>query len=44
MYPRTDPLLKELNLTKEEIQSIAAFLKAATATKYRMNRPESLPR
>lgn len=44
MYPRTDPLLKELNLTKEEIQSIAAFLKAVTATKYRMNRPESLPR
>ena len=44
MYPRTDPLLKPLDLTKDEIQSIAAFLNAITATKYRMNRPESLPR
>lgn len=43
MYPRTDPLLKKLDLTKDEIQSIAAFLEAITATKYRMNRPE-LPR
>lgn len=44
MYPRIDPLLKPLNLTKEEIQSIVAFLNAATATKYRMNRPETFPR
>jgi cytochrome c peroxidase len=43
-FPRTDPLLKPLDLTKEEIQAIAAFMKATTATKYRMNRPESLPR
>ncbi len=44
MYPRTDPLLKRLDLSKEEIQAISAFLKATTATKYRMNRPDSLPR
>ncbi|MBD1430934.1 cytochrome-c peroxidase [Sphingobacterium litopenaei] len=44
MFPRTDPLLKKLDLNKEEIQAIAAFLKATTATKYRMNRPEALPR
>lgn len=43
MFPRTDPLLKKLDLSKDEIQSIAAFLESVTATKYRMNRPE-LPR
>lgn len=44
MFPRTDPLLKALDLNKEEIRAIAAFLEATTATKYRMHRPESLPR
>lgn len=44
MHPRTDPLLKPLELTREEIQSIAAFLQAATGTKYKMARPETLPR
>lgn len=44
MYPVTDPLLKKLNLTKEEIQDIASFLQAVTATTYRMPRPEKLPR
>lgn len=44
MHPRTDPLLKPLNLSKDEIQAIVSFLQAATATKYRMQRPESLPR
>lgn len=44
MFPRTDPLLKPLDLTAEEIKAIAAFLQATTATKYRMPRPESLPR
>lgn len=44
MFPITDPLLKPLELSKEEIESIVAFLNAITATKYRMERPESLPR
>lgn len=44
MFPRTDPLLKPLELTADEIKAIAAFLQATTATKYRMSRPESLPR
>ena len=44
MHPKTDVLLKPLELTREEIQAIAAFLEATTATKYRMPRPESLPR
>jgi len=44
MHPRIDPLMKKLDLTKEEIKQIEAFLHAITATKYRMNRPEKLPR
>lgn len=44
MHPRTDPLLQPLNLTQEEIQAVAAFLNAATGTKYKMPRPETLPR
>ncbi|MEI5984731.1 MULTISPECIES: cytochrome-c peroxidase [Sphingobacterium] len=44
MHPRIDPLMKKLDLTKEEIQQLAAFLQSVTATKYRMNRPEKLPR
>lgn len=44
LYPVTDPLLKKLNLSKEEIQDIAAFLQAVTATTYRMPRPKELPR
>ena len=44
MFPRVDPLLKPLELSREEIQAIASFLQATTATKYRMPRPESLPR
>jgi len=44
MYPVTDPLLKKLNLSKEEIQSIVSFLQAITATQYKMQRPDKLPR
>ena len=28
----TDPLMKKLNLTKDEIQSLVAFLESITAT------------
>jgi len=44
LYPVTDPLLRPLGLTKAEIRDIEAFLHAITATKYRMRRPEKLPR
>ncbi|MGJ1263993.1 cytochrome-c peroxidase [Sphingobacterium spiritivorum] len=44
MYPVTDPLMKPLKLTKEEIQDVAAFLNAITATDYKMRRPDKLPR
>lgn len=44
LYPVTDPLMQKLNLSKEEIQDLKAFLESITATKYRMHRPESLPR
>ncbi|MCY4780767.1 cytochrome-c peroxidase [Sphingobacterium sp. UT-1RO-CII-1] len=44
MHPVTDPLMKKLNLSKAEIQDLKAFLESITATKYRMRRPETLPR
>ena len=44
MHPHTDPLLKKLDLSREEIKQVAAFLESITATKYRMARPEKLPR
>lgn len=44
MYPHTDPLLKKLNLSREEIKQVAAFLESITGTKYRMARPKKLPR
>lgn len=43
-HPVTDPLMQKLNLSKQEIAAIEAFMHAITATKYRMRRPESLPR
>lgn len=44
MYPVTDPLMKKLDLTRDEIQAVVAFLDAITATQYKMPRPEKLPR
>lgn len=44
LYPVTDPLMKKLNLTKEEIAALETFLEAITATQYKMRRPETLPR
>ncbi len=44
MHPMIDPLMKKLDLSREEIRQVAAFLDAITATKYRMPRPEKLPR
>lgn len=44
LYPVTDPLVKKLDLTRDEIQSVVAFLNAITATQYKMPRPEQLPR
>lgn len=44
LHPVTDPLMKKLNLTKDEIQSVVAFLESITATQYKMHRPDQLPR
>ena len=44
MYPVTDPLMKPLKLTRQEIQDVIAFLNAITATEYKMRRPDKLPR
>lgn len=43
LYPVTDELMQPLDLTKEEIQALVAFMDAITATQYHMRRPE-LPR
>ncbi|NIG55509.1 cytochrome-c peroxidase [Chitinophaga sp. Cy-1792] len=43
LFPYTDPILHKLNLTKDEIGAIVAFMDAITATQYKMQRPE-LPR
>ncbi len=44
LHPVTDPLLRKLNLSKEEIQAVVAFLGSVTATQYKMQRPDKLPR
>jgi len=43
LFPVTDPLMKPLGLSNKEIDAIAAFLEAITATAYKMDRP-ALPR
>ncbi|KAA0130558.1 cytochrome-c peroxidase [Chryseobacterium sp. SN22] len=40
LYPSTDPLLKPLQLTKEEKKALVSFLEALSGTKYKMRRPE----
>lgn len=44
MAPATDPLMKPLKLTKQEMLDITAFLNSITGTEYKMRRPEQLPR
>lgn len=39
LFPRTDPLIKKLDLTKEEKQDIIAFLNAITTEPYKMKMP-----
>lgn len=43
MYPVTDPLMKPLNLTQEEIQDLVSFLEALNGTRFKMDTPE-IPR
>ncbi|WP_080780484.1 cytochrome-c peroxidase [Chryseobacterium phocaeense] len=40
MHPVTDPLLKPLNLTKEETKALVSFLESLSGTKFKMRRPE----
>lgn len=40
LFPKTDPLIKKLELTPEEKKSIIAFLDAITGVPYKMDRPE----
>ncbi|WP_212003888.1 cytochrome-c peroxidase [Chitinophaga sp. HK235] len=40
LFPRTDPLMKELKLTPAEKKALVAFLNAITGVPYKMRRPE----
>lgn len=40
LFPKTDPLIKKLELSPEEKQALLAFLEAITEIPYRMERPE----
>lgn len=44
LHPVTDPLMKKLDLTRDEIRAVVAFLESITAIPYKMPRPEKLPR
>lgn len=39
LFPKTDPLIKKLDLTKEEKQDLIAFLQSVTTEPYRMKAP-----
>lgn len=39
LFPKTDPLIRKLDLTKEEKQDLIAFLNAITAEAYHMKMP-----
>lgn len=40
LFPKTDPLIKKLDLTPEEKKALMAFLDAITGVPYRMDRPQ----
>ncbi|MFT3904598.1 MAG: cytochrome c peroxidase [Niabella sp.] len=40
LFPKTDTLLKPLNLTKTEIRQLMAFVQTLSGVPYRMRRPE----
>lgn len=40
LYPKTDIILRPLQLTADEKQALVSFLEAITATQYKMRRPE----
>lgn len=40
LYPSTDPLMKKLDLNKDEIKALVAFLESLSGTRYKMRRPD----
>ncbi len=40
LYPVTDPLLKKLDLSKEETRALVLFLESMSGTKFKMRRPD----
>lgn len=43
LFPSTSPLLKELHLTKQELQALEAFLESLSPVIYREKPPETYP-
>jgi cytochrome c peroxidase len=43
LLPKTDPMLKKLNLTKPEVEAIVAFMHSITTTPARLNPPSNFP-
>jgi cytochrome c peroxidase len=43
LFPKTSPLLKKLELDKEELDALEAFLQSITSVIYREPAPEKLP-
>ncbi|MFN3019416.1 hypothetical protein ACK1KB_00315 [Chryseobacterium sp. TY3] len=39
LYPVTDPLLKQLDLSKEEIRALVLILESTSGTKFKMRSP-----
>ncbi len=43
LFPKTSPLLKKLNLTREELDALEAFMESITSVIYREPAPKQLP-
>jgi cytochrome c peroxidase len=43
LLPKTDPMLKKLNLTRPEVEAIVAFLQSITTTAARLHPPTNFP-
>ncbi len=44
LLPKTDPMLRKLNLNNREVDALVAFLQAITTTPRRMNTPTDFPK
>ncbi len=44
LLPKTDVMLKKLNLTKKEVEALVAFMQSITTTPARLNPPTNFPK